>query len=99
MACWNGAETRKEGRREKCRLTQPRGGISSAECGSRAQYGANGQQAAPATTGDAPGPAVPGGQQAGPAELGLASSSSGQPGPAEKHQSAPSQQPPGGSAP
>jgi small-conductance mechanosensitive channel len=59
--------------------------------------GANGQQAAPATPGDAPapGPAAPGGQQAGPAGLGLATS--GQAGPAEKPQPAPGQQAPGGS--
>lgn len=45
----------------------------------------------------AAGPAAHDGQQAGPAGLGLANS--GQAGPAEKHQPAPGQQPPGGSSP
>ena len=71
--------------------TQPPGTATSA--------GANGQQAAPATPGDAPapGPTASDGQQAGPATLGLASS--GQDGAAEKHQPAPGQQPSGGSSP
>ena len=66
--------------------------------GTAAHPASNGQHAAPATPGDAPapGPAVPDGQQAGPAGLGLASA--GQAGPAEKHQPAPGQQPPGGSS-
>jgi len=59
--------------------------------GATAPPAANGQQAAPATPGDAPAPgrAASDGQQAGPASLGLASSSQG--GAAEKHQSAPGQ--------
>ena len=63
--------------------------------GVTAHPGANGQQAAPATPGDAPapGPAASDGQQAGPAGLGLASS-----GHAERNQPAPGQQPPGGSS-
>ena len=67
--------------------------------GTTASAGANGQQAAPATPGDAPapGPTASDGQQAGPATLGLASS--GQDGAAEKHQPAPGQQPSGGSSP
>ena len=68
--------------------------------GATAPPGANGQQAAPATPGDAPAPgpaAASDGQQASPASLRLASSSQG--GTAEKHQSAPGQQPPGGSSP
>src|SRR3954469_14539364 len=44
MACWTGAAPRQAGRMEKCRLTQPRGGISSADCGSRAPYAGTGQQ-------------------------------------------------------
>lgn len=66
--------------------------------GSTGHPGANGQQAAPATPGDAPAPGpARDGQQAAPAGLGLANS--GQAGPAEKHQPAPGQQPPGGSSP
>src|SRR3954451_10491373 len=47
MACWTGAAPRQAGRMEKCRLTQPRGGISSAACGSRAPYAVTGQQSGP----------------------------------------------------
>jgi len=66
--------------------------------GVAAHPGPDGQQAAPATPGDAPapGPAASDGQQAGPAGLGLASS--GQTGPAGEHQPVPGQQPPGGSS-
>jgi len=66
--------------------------------GSTAAPEADGQQAAPATPGDAPAAGhAAGGQQAGPAGLGLAS-----PAPAdhaEKHQPAPGQQASGGSSP
>ena len=64
--------------------------------GVTAHPGPNGQQAAPAAPGDAPGPAASDGQQAGPAGLGLAGS--GQTAPAGEHQPAPGQQPPGGSS-
>jgi Mechanosensitive ion channel, beta-domain len=64
-----------------------------------AHPGASGQQAAPATPGDAPAPdpAAPDGQQAGPAGVGLASS--GQAVPAERQQPVPGQQPPGDASP
>jgi mechanosensitive ion channel-like protein len=66
--------------------------------GIMAQPAANGQQAAPATPGDAPAPGAvaPDGRQAGPVGVGLASS--GQAGPAERQQPAPGQQPPGGAS-
>ena len=38
MACWTGAAPRQAGSTEKCRLTQPCGGMSSAACGSSAPY-------------------------------------------------------------
>src|ERR1700744_1321721 len=43
-ACWTGAAPRQAGSTEKCRLTQPRAGMSSATWGSSAPYAVTGQQ-------------------------------------------------------
>ena len=43
-ACWTGAAPRQAGSTEKCRLTQPCSGMSSADCGSSAPYATTGQQ-------------------------------------------------------
>ncbi len=44
IACWTGAAPRQAGSAEKCRLTQPWVGMSSADCGSSAPYATTGQQ-------------------------------------------------------
>ena len=44
MACCTGAAPRHAGSSEKCRLTQPCLGMSSAVCGSSAPYAVTGQQ-------------------------------------------------------
>ena len=46
-ACCTGAAPRQAGSTEKCRLTQPWGGMSSADCGSSAPYAVTGQQSGP----------------------------------------------------
>ena len=46
-ACCTGAAPRHAGSTEKCRLTQPCGGMSRADCGSSAPYAVTGQQSGP----------------------------------------------------